>query len=109
LLAKKPFKSGAMGSIYPCKRRSDGLKMIAKCIAPGPEAPQDLIESEIKVMLLNSGESIIKCYDSIEFAKKYWLLLERMEGDLEDVLKFCKEKELNYNENFCKYVLYRSL
>jgi len=68
-----------------------------------------LIESEIAVMLLNAGESLVKCYDSMEFINKLWIILERMEGDMEDIINYCRESDFVYNENFCKYLLYRSL
>jgi serine/threonine protein kinase len=113
----KAWKIGGMGSIFPLKRRSDNLPMVIKSIdkkragemVGSDKLAKEMIESEISVMMLNAGESLIRCYDSMDCLNKFWIVLERMNGDMEDIIKHCKETDHSYNENFCKYMLYRSL
>ena len=110
---------GAMGAIFKVGRKSDGLVMIGKQVMPDKldctkEEAYELIYNEIGVMMLNKGESIVTCYDSLEYIDKkgntnLWMMLEKMDGDMEEIIKLCLEVDFKYTENFIKYTLYRCL
>ena len=57
-------------------------------------------------MCMNDGESLVKLYDSFEFNKRLWMILEQMEGDC---LKLIEHFKCEYPEDIIKYILYRTL
>jgi len=59
-------------------------------------------------MMLNKSEYIVSCFDSMESMGKLWAFMERMEGDMESIINYCKES-YEYGEDWIKYVLYRVL
>ena len=96
--------------------------MIGKMITYNEENSinREMVENEIGIMMLNEGDSMIECYDSIERIKKptakvpnpkkeWWMMLEPMSGDLEQVICFCKEHNMSYDEDFISYICYRNI
>jgi hypothetical protein len=59
---------GAAGAIFPVQRKIDSKFMIGKMITENEDSfiNREMVENEIGIMMLNEGESIIECYDSIE-------------------------------------------
>jgi len=64
------------------------------------------MKNEVALMKTNDGDSIIKCVEAFEFKQRYWIILEMMESALTDILI---QTGCTYSENFCKYVLYKTL
>jgi p21-activated kinase 1 len=56
-------------------------------------------------MRIHDCQYIVKCYDSMDSMNKLWAFLERMDGDMESVINYCKEN-YRYDEDFIKYTLY---
>jgi len=75
-------------------------------MSPKDDKQREMMENEVALMKLNDGDSIIRCVEAFNFKKKYWIILEMMEGALTDILI---QSNGNYSENFCKYVLYKTL
>ena len=63
----KRFSGGAMGGVYPVKRRRDKKLMIGKMITNDKKFPERLIRNEIQIMLLNKGQFLVECYDSLQY------------------------------------------
>ena len=88
------------------------------------------VYNEIGVMMLNEGEHIVECYDSLEYRPQrtekdpnprtyLWMMLEPMSGDMERVINYCKVSKYKFGEigenheeveeKYICYVIYRAL
>jgi serine/threonine protein kinase len=58
-------------------------------------------------MMLNEGESIVRCYDSYDFQNRLWVVQELMDGDLLTVITKHRTKvnKCSYSEEFVKYMV----
>jgi len=70
---------------------------------------EQVVRDEISVMMLNEGDSLIKCYDSFDWNGKLWIILEAMGGDLQKLVALFKEHSIPITENIIRYLLYRTL
>jgi len=75
-----------MGTIVKVRCIKDnenkGKIMICKMITLKEPEWADVVKDEISVMMLNEGDTLVKCYDSFDYSNKYWIMLEMMEGDV---------------------------
>ena len=82
----KMIGSGQMGTIVKvrCLKEGDnkGKVMICKMITLKEPEWAEVVRDEISVMMLNEGDTLVKCYDSFDFKGKYWIMLEMMDGDV---------------------------
>jgi len=73
---------------------------------PRTQKDKDMMNNEVALMKMNDGDSIICVVEAFIFKERYWIILEMMEGALTDILI---ASTVSYTENFCKYVLYKTL
>jgi len=102
-----------MGFVVKVRRTTDKQILICKIVnltelktPEDKESWRQVVHDEVSVMMLNGGESIVKCYDSFEWQGKLWVILECMEGDLRAVIETLDKTQ---DEDFAKYSLYRTL
>jgi serine/threonine protein kinase len=98
--------SGGFAQVFKVKRNSDGKFMALKLMEPRNQKERDMMLNECALMQMNKGETIINCIEAFIFKERYWIILEIMEGALTDILIALNT---NYSENFCKYVLLKTL
>jgi len=94
--------------------------MIGKMIHLTGEVTQEMVANEISIMMMNQGQDIIECYDSLEHTpkpspkephpkKQLWMMMEPMSGDMEKVINYCNDTNYEYGEDFISYVCYRTI
>jgi len=108
----KMMGAGLMGTIVPVRGLvglNKGKVLICKMVEHKEEGWEDIIKNEISVLMLNEGDSLIKCHDSYTWYGKSWIILEKMGSDIRKLIALFKEHELPLSENFIKFVLYRTL
>ena len=86
-----------------------GKVLICKMVVCKEQEWASIVRDEISVMMLNEGDSLIKCYDSFDWNGKLWIILESMGGDVQKLLGFFRENDIAVSENVIRYVLYRTL
>ena len=57
-LIGKRFAGGAMGSLFPVKRKSDQKLMIGKMIMPGGDITREMVYNEIGIMMISEDEDM---------------------------------------------------
>jgi serine/threonine protein kinase len=98
--------SGGFAQVFKVKRIKDGKFLALKLMEPKNQKEKDMMLNECAIMQMNKGDTILNCIEAFIFRDRYWIILEIMTGALTDSLIALNT---NYSENFCKYVLLKSL
>jgi len=64
------------------------------------------MQNEVGLMQLNQGDSNIKCEDVFDYKERYWVIIELMDGCINDLIQGADAK---YSENTVKYICYKTL
>ena len=94
-----------MGSVFPVRRKKDNEALIAKMVLGKDALTRQCFHDEIGLMRIHTCDYIVKCFDSMDSMNKLWCFLERMDGDMESIINYCKDN-YEYDESFIKYTLY---
>ena len=55
------------------------------CTYEGAKDKQ-VIANEVGLMLLNGGESIMRCHEVFDFKKRLWIIIDLMNSNLSDFI-----------------------
>ena len=58
-------------------------------------------------MQMNQHDSIVHCYEALDYQNRLWILNEWIDGDC--LTPMLTELKGAYSEEFCKYSLYKTI
>lgn len=111
LIASSPLKQyeilsklgeGGAGSVFLCKRKTDGQSYAIKRIQIHKQSDRDAIINEIVLTKLSASTNIVTYYESYEYDGFLWLIVELMMGSLTDLIL---SRFSSLTENIIKYIL----
>ncbi|XP_015119174.1 calcium/calmodulin-dependent protein kinase type II subunit gamma [Diachasma alloeum] len=71
---------GKFGTVYQCKEKQSGLRLAAKIVNTTKKEDRRDVEREVEIMRRLQHPRLIQLYDAIDNDKKFYVILELIEG-----------------------------
>uniref|UniRef100_A0A0C9S1I0 MYLK_0 protein n=1 Tax=Fopius arisanus TaxID=64838 RepID=A0A0C9S1I0_9HYME len=71
---------GKFGTVYQCKEKESGLRLAAKIVNTTKKEDRRDVEREVEIMRRLQHPRLIQLYDAIDNEKKFYVVLELIEG-----------------------------
>jgi serine/threonine protein kinase len=89
------------------RRKSDLSVFAMKFVVLKSEKIRKIMNTEIALMqMCGENDGICKVFEAYEFKNRLWVIMELMDGDSTN---FIQSNFTTYNENICKYLIYKAL
>ena len=93
----------ANGAYHVYRRKSDDQNVCIKKIK------SDESYNVVSLLMLNNGDSMIKCFDSVECEGDQWVVLELMADNLNGLIKYLQNFHDDHNESLIAYAVWSIL
>jgi len=99
---------GGFSAVYEVKDKRNGSIYALKYITPKNKNEEKIFRNEIALMMeCKDTEFVLNYKEAYWFRDKIWIIIELMDGGA--LTPMLEELRGNYSEDFCKYVLYKTV